>query len=131
MHLRCVSSRLWRNLLALALLALAAVAQAQTIKLLVQSSPLAGFRYHEAPAVWNEMKVGDVLILVREPNNPHDPNAIRVEWRGRMLGYLPRAENRAVAGEMDRGGRVEARVARLQEARNPWQRVLIEIFAVL
>jgi hypothetical protein len=48
-----------------------------------------------------------------------------------MLGYLPRAENRSVAAEIDRGGRVEARIARLREHRNPWQRVLIEVYVVL
>ncbi|WIM05383.1 MAG: HIRAN domain-containing protein [Candidatus Nitricoxidivorans perseverans] len=113
------------------LLLIGVAAHAQTIKLLVQSSPLAGFQYHEAGALWAEMKVGDGLTLAREPDNPHDANAVRVEWRGRMLGYLPRAENRAVAAEMDRGGRVEARVAKLLEHRNPWRRVLIEVFVVL
>ena len=104
--------------------------QAQTVKILVQSSPLAGFQYHEARELWPELKVGDTLTLVREPDNPHDGNAVRVEWRGRMLGYLPRAENRAVAAEMDRGGAVSARIARLQEQQNPWQRLLIEVFVV-
>ncbi len=117
------------GLLLLALLALPA--HAQKIRMLVQSSPLAGFQYHQAPALWPDMQVGDPLVLVREADNSHDANAIRVEWRGRMIGYLPRAENRAVAAEIDRGGRVEARIARLREHRNPWQRVLIEIFVVL
>ena len=69
--------------------------------------------------------------LVREPENRHDANAVRVEWRGRKLGYLPRAENRAVAAEMDRGGQVEARVARLARHRDPWRRILVEVFVVL
>jgi hypothetical protein len=105
--------------------------QAQTVKLLVQSSPLAGYRYHEAPALWAELREGEPLALVREPDNRHDGNAVRVEWRGHLLGYLPRAENRAVAAEMDRGGRVSGRIARLREHRNPWQRLLIEVFVVL
>ena len=112
-------------------LALANMAQAETIKVLVQSSPLAGFQYHAGPELWNEMRVGDALALVREPDNGHDVNAVRVEWRGRMLGYLPRAENRGVAAEMDRGGSVVARVARLTPHQNPWRRLLIEVFVVL
>ena len=119
-----------RSLL-ISLLLLATSVQAQTVKMLVQSSPLAGFQYHAAAAVWSELKVGDPLTLVREPDNPHDTNAVRVEWRGRMLGYLPRAENRAVAAEMDRGTAVVARIAQLREHRNPWLRVLIEVFVVL
>ena len=106
-------------------------AHAGAIKVLVQSSPLAGFQYHDGQALWAEMRAGDALALVREPDNPHDANAVRVEWRGRMLGYLPRAENRSVAAEMDRGARVEARIARLTEHRNPWRRLLIEVFVVL
>jgi len=51
--------------------------------------------------------------------------------RGRMLGYLPRTENRAVAAEMDRGSSVSGRIAKLREHRNPWQRVLIEVFVTL
>jgi hypothetical protein len=29
-------------------------------------------------------------VLVPEPGNPHDPNAVRVEIDGRLVGYLPR-----------------------------------------
>ena len=60
-----------------------------------------------------------------------DPRTGRVDWQDRQLGYLPRAENRAVAIEMDRGGRVEARIAQLRSHPNPWQRMLIEVFVVL
>jgi hypothetical protein len=115
---------------ALALAAALAVAgsDAQTVKLLVQSSPLAGFRYHEASAAWPELRVGDRLDLVREPDNPYDANAVRVEWRGRKLGYVPRAENRALAWAMDRGETVTARISRLQEHRNPRLRIEFEVF---
>lgn len=120
-----------RNRLALLLvLWAAAAAQAQTLRILVQNSPLAGFQYYAGSARWDEMKVGDELGLVREPDNPHDRNAVRVEWRGVKLGYLPRAENRAVAAEMDRGGRIEARIAHLRPHRNPWARVGIDVFLV-
>lgn len=117
--------------LLISLLLAASAASAQTVRILVQSSPLAGFQYHQAGELWSRLRVGDALALVREPDNRHDANAVRVEWRGQMLGYLPRAENRAVAAEMDRGGLVEARIARLREHRNPWQRVLIEVFVAL
>lgn len=117
--------------LACAVLWLAAPAASQTVKVLVQSSPLAGFQYHAGKGLWDEMHVGDALTLTREPDNPHDPNAVRVEWHGHKLGYLPRAENRVVAAEMDRGARVEARIARMTTDRNPWHRIQIEVFVVL
>ena len=110
---------------------IAAPTWADSIKVLVQSSPLAGFQFYAGRELWEEMKAGDALALVREPENRHDANAVRVEWRGRKLGYLPRAENRAVAAEMDRGGQVEARVARLARHRDPWKRIQVEVFVVL
>src|ERR1035437_5903155 len=113
------------------LLLICSAASAQTIRILVQSSPLAGFQYHAGASVWNELKVGDALKLTREPDNPHDAHAVRVDWRGQQLGYLPRAENHAVAAEMDQGGQVEARIAKLRSHPNPWQRVLVEVFVVL
>lgn len=104
---------------------------AQEVRILVQSSPLAGFRYYAGETLWQEMKVGDELTLVREPDNPHDANAVRIEWRGHKLGYLPRAENRAVAAEMDRGAPVAARISALVQDRNPWKRLRVDIHVVL
>ncbi len=106
-------------------------ARAESVKLLVQSSPLAGFQYHAGAALWERLQVGDVLALIREPENPHDARAVRVEWRGVMLGYLPRVENAAVAAAMDRGEPVVGRIAALVPHRNPWRRVRIEVFVVL
>ena len=99
-----------------------------TAKILLQNSPLAGFRYYEGKQLWDEMKVGDVLQLVREPDNAHDPNAIRVEWQGHKLGYVPRADNQALARFMDRGSKAEARITRLKKSRNPWQRMEFEVY---
>jgi hypothetical protein len=120
-----------RSLLISLLLCLNLPAQATEVRVVVQSSPLAGFQYHSGATLWAQLREGDALRLMREPENSHDANAVRVEWRGQMLGYLPRKENRTVAVAMDGGEAVVARIARLREHRNPWQRVLIEVFVVL
>lgn len=95
--------------------------------IVLQDSPLAGFQYHAGRAVWPQLRVGDALTLVREPDNPHDPRAVRVEWRGHKLGYVPRRENADVARLMDRGQALSARITRLAEVRDPWSRVRFEI----
>ncbi len=100
-------------------------------RIIVQQSPLAGFQYYDGKIVWENMRVGDPLALVREPQNPHDANAVRVEWKGQPLGYVPRRDNSDVARQMDRGVPVQARIVRLKEARNPWQRVEFEVFVEL
>ena len=98
-----------------------------SVRLLVQSSPLAGYRYAEAAKVWPLLKLGDELELSLEADNPHDANAVRVAWRGRKLGYVPRAENAALAWAMARGERVSARVSRLHEHRNGRRRLEFEV----
>jgi len=121
-----------RSLLTIvSLLGWLSAAQAESVRLLVQNSPLAGSQYYAVSAVWPEIRVGDALALIREPDNRHDPRAIRVEWRGHKLGYVPRAENRAVAAAMDAGERLVARVSSLSDNKNPWLRVAFEVFIEL
>lgn len=98
------------------------------VRLLVQSSPLAGFRYHDAASVWKDLRMGDALELAREPHNPHDPAAVSVSWRGRKLGYVPRRSNAALAWGMDRGERLGARISRLSDDPNPARRLEFEVF---
>jgi len=98
------------------------------VRLLVQSAPLAGFRYHAAADVWRDLRVGDALELARERANPHDANAIAVTWRGRKLGYVPRRDNAALAWGLDRGERLQARISRLAPHPNPARRIEIEVF---
>ena len=107
-------------------------AQAQErIRVLVQSSPLAGSQFHALESLRPQLKPGDALDLVREPDNPHDPLAVRVEWQGHKLGYVPRKENRSVAAALDRGDVLRARIARLREDPDPWRRLEFEIWMEL
>ena len=106
-------------------------AAGETVRILVQSSPLAGSQYYAMAEVWTRLRPGDRLTLVREANNKHDRKAVRVEWQGRQLGYVPRAENDAVARALDQGEKLEARVSRLREDPDPWRRVEFEVFLIL
>jgi len=99
-----------------------------SVRLLVQSLPLAGFRYHSAAEAWPELRVGDPLELAREPDNRFDRNAIAVSWRGRKLGYVPRRENAALAWGLDRGERLRARISRLTAHPNPARRIEFEVY---
>jgi len=120
-----------RSLLsALFVLALSAAfaAHGQSVQILVQSSPLAGFRFGEAKEAWPQLRIGDALELRREADNPYDSNAVRVEWHGRKLGYVPRRQNAAVAWGMDHGAPLRARLSRLEEHPNPARRIEFEVY---
>lgn len=93
----------------------------------LQALPLAGYQYYAAPRVWPELYVGAPLALVREADNPHDPNAVRVEWNGQKLGYVPRAGNALVARLLDQGVPVAGRITQLNRGRSHWQRIIFEV----
>ena len=116
------------SLLLAAACAAAFSANAQSVQLVVQDSPLAGFRYGEGALLWPQLREGDRLDLVRERENPHDSNAVRVDWQGRKLGYVPRRENAALAWGLDRGTPLRARISDLAEHPNPPRRVRFEVF---
>lgn len=115
-------------LLAATVLSIDAPGQIVEARIVMQSSTLAGFRHYEAPNLWGDIRPGDPLALVREPDNPHDSNAVRVEWRTFKLGYVPRAENAGVARQMDRGANLVARVSKVQMTRAPNKRIEFEIY---
>jgi hypothetical protein len=106
-----------------------ALTRAAEALIIMQRSPLAGFRHYEGPDAYAALHAGERLVLVREPDNPYDANAVRVEWRGRMLGYVPQRENAAVARHLDRGTGLEARIVSLRENRNRTVRIELEIVA--
>lgn len=123
------TQRFWRvAALCIALWAAPAPAQDQ-VRLVVQSSNLAGFRYHAAAEVFSDLRVGDPLELAREPDNPHDRNAVSLSWRGHKLGYVPRRDNATLAWSLDRGDRLRARISRVIAHPNPARRIEFEIYA--
>ena len=123
--------RIFLATLLFALMPVAAAVAYADGSIIVQQSPLAGFQFYDGKARWDEIKVGDALTLVRERDNAHDANAVRIEWNGSRLGYSPRRENSNVARQMDRGAPVKARIVKLTQASNPWQRVLFEVYVDL
>jgi hypothetical protein len=115
-------------IVALVLCAFATTAGAERIRILVQSSPLAGSQYYGLATLAAQMKAGDELQLAREPENKHDANAVLVLWRGQKLGYLPRRENRSVAKAMDEGLKLRATISRLRpEESDPWKRLEVAV----
>lgn len=120
-----------RFLLTISLFLLAAPLTAGRMHLLLFNAPLAGSQYYALGEYWLQLRVGDRLVLIREPDNKHDPWAIRVEWQGHKLGYIPRSNNRIIARALDAGEPLTARISRLRPHPDPWQRVELEVLVDL
>jgi hypothetical protein len=69
------------------------------------------------PGAEGEVAVDTEALLVPEPSNPHDSNAVMVQIDGKLVGYLPREEAVAYGpalkelGGRGRTGACEARIA--------------------
>lgn len=94
----------------------------------LQRSPVAGFQYHQGEAVWAKLQVGESVSLVREPDNAFDPRAVRIDWQGHKLGYVPRIDNAAVSHLLDNGQGVSAEIVSLKESDNPWDRIDFAVY---
>ena len=96
---------------------------------LLMSCRVAGFQHHLGPRFLAQLKAGEALTLRREPGNRHDPRAIRVEWRGAILGYVPREANFTASQLMDRGTVLSARIGEMRRDGDPRHRLTIEVSA--
>ena len=96
---------------------------------------LAGRMYHEADEVWDKLKVGTVVELVREADNRYDPNAVMVCYNDQeneeqvCIGYIPRTQNNAIALLMDMGYAAifECRICQIDERAHPEQQVQLTV----
>lgn len=93
----------------------------------LQISPVAGFQYYQGETLWPQLDTGQFVTLVREADNPYDDRAVRIDWQGHKLGYIPRMDNAAVSQLMDRGERLEVIIVELKESSNPWDRIRVKV----
>ena len=74
------------------------------------------------------IKDGDKLVFYREPENEHDPQAIRVETLKKdKIGYVPRQDNIIFSRLMDAGKILFAKVI-YKEIRGKWLKIKIKIY---
>ena len=90
---------------------------------------VAGFAYHDGASVQAQLSIGRALELVREPDNPHDPLAVRIDGCGVTLGYVPRALNAAIAARLDAGEVLVCQVVECDPRAEPWTRLVFAIAA--
>lgn len=74
------------------------------------------------------LKDEDKLIFYREPENIHDPQAIRIETlEHKKIGYIPRQDNIVFSRLMDAGKELFGTV-REKEMVGNWLKIIIKIY---
>ena len=92
---------------------------------------VAGFPYYQGPMIISNLKPGEQLKLLREPNNPHDSKAIGVfTSNGHKLGYVPRTHNPLPADLMDNGHKLTASLSSVSTDMGEYSCLEMEIFVV-
>lgn len=82
-------------------------------KLFFKECHLAGAMYHDLDEVFEFLRIGTELELVRDLDNRYDKNAVAVVYHKRcvsdmsdeefLIGYIPRNENEMIAGLIEMG----------------------------
>lgn len=96
---------------------------------------LAGRMYYDADEVWDKLKVGTVLQLVRDKENGHDPDAVAVMFYDAEaddvfhIGYIPRTDNEIIAAFLDMGWTdvFECRIRKIKEDAHPEYQIYLTI----
>jgi hypothetical protein len=76
------------------------------------NTSIAGINKHDGPNILDSIDIDEPLTLVREPKNRFDPNAVSVYYREHKLGYVPAFRAGVVAGIMDSGTPMHAKLIR-------------------
>jgi len=74
---------------------------AQPVK--IYDNYLRGVQYYDLGKYFQEIKVGDDLLLERFADHQYDRFAVGVRWKSHFLGYLPAFENIVLANLIDAG----------------------------
>jgi hypothetical protein len=88
---------------------------------------IAGFQYHQGPALIEELREVDELNLVREANNGHDRRAVALRYGEAHFGYVPRERNQTLSRLLDQCAPLQCRITHVDPDANPWQAVKLAV----
>ncbi|WP_236640427.1 HIRAN domain-containing protein [Tepidimonas charontis] len=92
---------------------------------------VAGVDYHDFPRLEVQglarFAAGDTLHVIREPDNPRDALAVRIDWQGHRLGYVPRPDNAEIARRLAAGEGLVCRITRFTPTAPNWRKIEVVI----
>jgi hypothetical protein len=92
---------------------------------------IAGVQHHQMYKVLKDMKIGERLSIIPDPENKYDPNAIRLEYLGIiMVGFVPKKFSSEVNAKLAVGKTLECVIVELNPTKKPWEQCKVEIMEV-
>ncbi len=84
----------------------------------------------------DDLSEGNHLLLIPEPSNKYDPNAVRIEYDDLvkprvMLGFVPKKFSSEVAAALEIGKVLECVLAELNKGAKQWEMAKVEVREIL
>lgn len=90
---------------------------------------IAGFSYYNGAFIFSKLKIGTILKLVPEFDNPFDKHAIALYLGDEKIGFIPRNENYIICKFLKLGYNIfTAVVQQVDPHAKPEQQVMVSIF---
>lgn len=93
---------------------------------------IAGVKFHQLKNVIDILSEGDNLMIIAEPTNKFDPNAVRLEYIDAgynlvMLGFVPKKFSSEVAAALKIGKELKCTLIKLDKKAKTWEQAKVEI----
>ncbi len=82
---------------------------------------VSGLKHYQFSVVEKQVKEGDTLFVLRDPQNIYDAFAVSVYYQHYKLGYLPAYENIVVANMLDASVEISAYVSFFKQEKSPYK----------
>lgn len=87
------------------------------------------FPYHDGPILVPLLKPGLEFQLFPDRDHPTDPQAVRIQWKRDVLGYVPAAYSADIRERLGRGERLRCRSATVNPGGDLKTLLYVEILA--
>ena len=92
---------------------------------------IAGVKYHQYKTILDDIVEGDSLMIVPEPENKFDPNAVALYYdngsKQAMLGYIPKILSSEISALIEIGKQLNCIVTQFNPTASPWDIFEVEI----
>ena len=91
---------------------------------------MAGAKFYQLPWVLNELKVGDEVKLIPDPENRYDQNAVEIHVNEFKLGFVPRTNNLVLQQLLLANTTITARISVINAQADQWKQVKVTLYTV-
>ncbi|HRE42299.1 MAG TPA: HIRAN domain-containing protein [Ignavibacteria bacterium] len=89
---------------------------------------VAGYKYYKKPHHTKSLKPNDKLKLTLEPENKHDPSAIRIETTNKeKIGYIPMISNEVPYNLLKNDLTIKASIEEIDNYAPDWEKILVKL----